>query len=86
MSPLLLANKNKTIHSTIDVGEMTAYEMLHIELQEGSGTIGVEKSSHHQLSQTEIGSANPVRDGYRHEVQLIWWSSAEQFLRSSLFF
>jgi hypothetical protein len=59
MSPVSLTNKNKTIHSTIDVGEITAYEMLHIELQEGSGTIGVEKSASHQLSHNEIASDNP---------------------------
>ena len=33
--------------------------MLHIELQEGSGTIGVEKSAYHQLSRNEIGGDNP---------------------------
>ena len=54
-----MTNKNKTIHSTIDVGEITTYELPHMELREGSRTIDVEKSSYHHVSHPEIASDKP---------------------------
>ena len=47
--PSLMTNENKTIQSTIDVGEITTYKLPHMELREGSRTIDVEKSSSHHL-------------------------------------